>query len=261
MRELAGLCSAAVLVGGVAVLALSIAAKLTDWETTRVMWPVTGRPRALAGPAPVTVAEGLAVVAALAPAPVPARLALLGAVFAAYTIAALLMRGRRCACFGSWIPTRFTTAHAAGCAVVAVAAFVGILGPPRTWLACVQAAAGLGAAGAAVVWFRCRSGTGHVPAPADVDHIVIFTAESCRYCAALEAQRDRYEAMADCPVRFRRADAEEEVEAAGGAFPAAVAYDANGTAISEAAHGLVAIRDLLRNATRPSHRPGSQVTT
>ncbi|WP_433186704.1 hypothetical protein [Actinoallomurus sp. CA-150999] len=261
MRELAGLCAAAVLVGGVAVLALSLAAKLTDWETTRVIWPMTGRSRRLAGPAQVTVAEGLVVVAALAPSPVPARLGLLGAVFTAYTIAALRMRGRRCACFGSWIPTRFTTGHAAGCAVVAVAAFAGVIGPPGVWPACGEAAAGVGVAGAAVVWFRRRSGTADLPAPADVDHIVIFTAESCPYCTALEAQRDRYEAMADCPVRFRRADTEEDATAAGGAFPAAVAYDANGIAISEAAHGLAAIRDLLRHSTTHSSRPRSQVTT
>ncbi|MEV5754782.1 hypothetical protein AB0L00_43830 [Actinoallomurus sp. NPDC052308] len=262
MKELTVLCAAAVLVGGVAVLALSVAAKLMDWETTRAVWPVTGGLRALAGPTPVTVVEGLVAVTALLPAPVGVRLGLLGAVFAGYTVAALLMRGRRCACFGDWIPTRFTMTHAAGCAVVAVLALVGILGPPGVWAAGAQAGAGLILALVAAAWFRRRSAAdGHAEPQADVHRIVIFTTESCRYCAALEAQRDRYQAMADCPVEFRRADGDEEVRAAGGAFPAAVAYGADGSAVSEAAHGLAAIRDLLRHSTTPSRRSGSQVST
>lgn len=259
MKELTTLGCTAVLVGGVAVLALSLAAKLMDWDTTRVTWPVTGRLRTCAGPTQVTVVEGLVVATALVPCTVALRLGMLGAVFAAYAVAALVMRGRRCACFGSWIPTRFTAAHSAGCAAVGVFAFASTLGPPAIWVATAEAGAGLAVAAAAVAWFRHRS-AGHVEAPTDVDHIVIFTAESCRYCAALEAQRDRYEAMADCPVEFRRADGEEDARAAGGAFPAAVAYGADGSAISEAAHGLAAIRDLLRHSTARSGRAGSEVT-
>lgn len=62
------------------------------------------------------------------------------------------------------------------------------------------------------------------------------------------------------PVEFRRADGEEDARAAGGAFPAAVAYGADGSAVSDAAHGLAAIRDLLRHSTARSRRPGSEVT-
>ncbi|GAA0320715.1 hypothetical protein NE235_18240 [Actinoallomurus spadix] len=262
MKEFTALCGAGGLVSGVAVLALSVAAKLVDRETTRVVWPVTGGLRRLAGPAQATAAEALVAVTALLPTPAGLRLGLLGAVFTTYTIAALLMRGRRCGCFGSWIPARFTTAHAAGCAVVAALALTGVLGPPGVRLACAEAGAGLALAVVAAAWLRHRSrAAGHVEPPADVRRIVIFTTESCRYCAALEAQRDRYQAMADCPVEFRRADTDEEVRAAGGAFPAAVAYGADGTAVADAAHGLAAIRDLLRHSAARSGRPGSQVTT
>lgn len=262
MKEFTALCAAGGLVVGGAVLALSVAAKLMDQETTRVAWPVTGGLRVLAGPAQVTAVEGLVAVTALLPVPAGPRLGLLGAVFTVYTIAALLMRGRRCGCFGSWIPARFTAAHAAGCAVIAALAFTGALGPPRAGLACAEAGAGLALAVVAAAWLRRRSrAAGRVEPPAEVRRIVIFTAESCRYCAALEAQRERYEAMAACPVEFRRATTDEEVRAAGGAFPAAVAYGADGAAVSDAAHGLAAIRDLLRHSTTRSGRPESRVTT
>jgi hypothetical protein len=260
MIELGTLCSTAVLVGGVAVLALSLAAKLADWDATRIMWPVTGALRRVAGPAQVTVIEGLVVVAVLVPLPVTARLGLIGVVFTTYALAALLLRGHRCGCFGSWIPTRFTMRHAAGCAVVAVLAFTGVLGTRRVWVATAEAATGLVLAAVVAAWFRHRSAADRTQVPADIHHIVIFTAESCGFCTALEAQRGRYEAMADCPVEFRRADSEEDAKAAGSVFPAAVAYGADGIPVSEPAHGMAGIRDLLRQSTPNSRRP-EQVTT
>ena len=155
MIELANLCavlcSAVVLVGGIAVLALSLAAKLADWAETRMLWPVTGAVRWIAGPAQVTAVEGLVVAAALVPVtPVPARLGSAGLLFAGYALAALRLRGHRCACFGSWIPARFTAGHAVVCAGVAVLAGGGLIGggPGGTgtgaaWLASVEAATGL----------------------------------------------------------------------------------------------------------------------
>jgi len=217
--------------------------------------------RRIAGPVQVAVAEALVVVAMLVPLPVTARLGLTGAVFTAYAVAALLLRGHRCACFGSWIPTRFTTGHAAACAVAAALAFTAILGPPQVWAASTEAATGLALAALAAAWFAHRASTDLAQAPADVHHIVIFTAESCGFCTALEAQRDRYEAMADCPVEFRLAESEEDVKAVGGMFPAAVAYDADDLPVAEPVHGMAAIRDLLRRSTPDSHRPQPRVTT
>lgn len=261
MITLGILCSTAALVGAVAVLALSLAAKLADWETTRIIWPVSGALRRFAGPAQVAAAEGLVVVAVLVPLPVPARLGLTGAVFTAYALAALLLRGHRCACFGSWIPARFTAGHAAGCAAVAAPAFAGILGTPRPWVASAEACAGLVLAALAAAWLRHCSAADRTRVAADIHHIVIFTAESCGFCTALEAQRGRYEAMADCPVEFRIADSEADAQAAGSRFPAAVAYGMDDIPVSEPAHGMAAIRDLLRQSTLNSRRPESRVRT
>jgi hypothetical protein len=267
------LCAAVALVGGVAVLALSFAAKLADWAATRVLWPVTGAVRRIAGPGPVTAVEGLVVAAALAPVtPVPVRLGSIGSLFAAYALAALRLRGHRCACFGSWIPARFTAGHAVACAGVAVPAGGGLLGgePGGTgtgeWLASVEAATGLVLAALvaltalAVGRLRGRAAADRARPVTGVDRIVIFTAEACGFCAALEAQRDRYEAMTDRPVEFRQADSDEDVQAAGGMFPAAVAYGVDGAPVSAAAHGLAGIRDLLRrsaSSATPSPAAGS----
>jgi hypothetical protein len=290
--EVAPLCSATVLVGGVAVLALSLAAKLADWDETRILWPVTGAVRRIAGPAQVTTIEAAVVAAALVPAlPVPVRLALIGLLFAAYAAAVLLLRGRRCACFGNWMPTRFTVGHAAGCAGVAVLAACGAgplgrgsapglgrgpgpgLAAALAWAATAQAAAGLTLASliALIALLAGRDRRRRAEAdpprpPAAIDHIVIYTAESCGFCTALEAQRGRYEAMADCPVEFRRAGSEEDIRAADGKFPAAVAYGPDGLPVSAAAHGLAGIRDLLHSSAAPSgaddlRRPKAEVTT
>jgi hypothetical protein len=248
----------------VAVLALSLAAKLADWEETTVAWPVNGVPRTVAGPAQATVVEGLVVVAALVPLPVTVRLGLVGGLFAVYAVATLLLRGRRCACFGGWLPTRFTLAHAAGCAAavaLTVAAILGAPGLPGAWSASTQAAIGLVIAVVAAGVFRYRAAAARPAVVGDVERIVIFTAESCRYCAALEAQRDRYEAMTDRPVEFRRAVSEEDAAAAGGGFPAAVAYGPDGVPVGEPAHGLAGIRDLLRRSATGLRRTESQVTT
>jgi hypothetical protein len=244
-------CSHAALAGGVTVLALSITAKLAGWDETGAIWPVTGAARRIAGPAQVTAAEGLVVMAAAVPLPVPARLALLGAVFTAYALAATALRGRRCACFGTWVPARFTWRHAVACAAVAAAACGGLLGGERSWAGSADAAAGVLLAVPLAAWLRARGGAaaGRAEIRAGVDHIVIFTAESCRFCAALEAQRGRYEAMTDLPVEFRRAESEEDARAAGGVFPAAVGYDAAGIPVAGPAHGLAGIRDLLRRST------------
>jgi hypothetical protein len=263
------LCSAVVLVGGVAVLALSLAAKLADWAETRMLWPVTGAARRIAGPVQVTAVESVVVAAALAPVtPVPARLASVGLLFAAYALVALRLRGHRCACFGSWLPTRFTGGHAAVCAGVAVLAGGGLLGAGATgpgrpggtgtgqaWLASVEVSSGLILAALvaltalAVGQVRGRATADRARPAAEVDHIVIFTAEDCAFCSALEAQRGRFEAMTDRPVEFRQADSDEDIRAAGGMFPAAVAYGADGRPVFAAAHGLAGIRDLLRRST------------
>jgi hypothetical protein len=265
MIELGSLCSAAVLVGGVAVLALSLAAKLADWDATSIMWPVTGALRRIAGPVQVTVFEGLVVVAVLMPLPVTARLALTSVVFTTYALAALLWRGQRCACFGSWIPTRFTMRHAAGCAVMAVLACIGILGSRRAWAAAeaatAEAATGLVLAAVVAAWLWHRAAADRMRVPADIHHIVIFTAESCGFCTALEAQRGRYEAMADCPVEFRHAESEQDAKTAGNVFPAAVAYGTDGIPVARPAHGLAGIRDLLRQSTSNSRRSETRVTT
>jgi hypothetical protein len=275
------LCSAVVLVGGVAALALSLAAKLADWAETRMLWPVTGAARRIAGPAQVTAVEGLVVAAALAPVtPVSARLGAAGLLYAAYAGAALRLRGHRCACFGSWVPTRFTAGHAAACAGVAVLAGGGLIGggpigggPGGTgagaaWLASFEAATGLVLAALvaltalAVGRVRGRAAAERARPVAEVDHIVIFTAEHCGFCAALEAQRGRYAAMTDRPIEFRQADSDEDVQAAGGMFPAAVAYSADGRPVSAAAHGLAGIRDLLhRSALSTTPSPATAATT
>jgi hypothetical protein len=143
--------SAVALVGGVAVLALSFATKIADWAGTRALWPVTGAGRRIAGPSQVMAVEGVVVAAALAPGtPVPARLGSIGLLFAAYALAALRLRGRRCACFGGWLPIRLSMAHVAACAGVTVPAGGGLLGggpggtgAGQAWLASLEAATGL----------------------------------------------------------------------------------------------------------------------
>jgi hypothetical protein len=266
--DVATLCSQVALFGGVAVLALSLAAKLAGWEATRAGWPVTGPGRRLAGPAQVTAAESLVVATALAPLPVPVRTGLIAIVFAAYALAAVALRGHRCACFGSWIPTRFTWRHAAACAAIAGPAGGGMFGTEPASVGSAEAGGGLVLAVLLAGWLRRRrAGAGDVRPPAEAEYIVIFTTESCGFCAALEAQRGRYEAMTACPVEFRQADSEEDVQAAGAVFPAAVAYGPDGLPVSGPAHGLAGIRDLLRRSTPPatkraagpSRRPETQV--
>lgn len=211
------LCSAVVLGGGVAVLALSLAAKLGGWAETGMLWPVTGASRRFAGPAQVTGVEGMVVAAALAPVtPVPARLGSVGLLFAVYALVALRLRGRRRACFGGRPPTRVTGGHAAACAGVAVLAGVGLIaglvggwpggsGTGRAWFASVEVAIGLVLAALAAL-------------------------------TALAVGRLRTGAAAD---RGHRAATDA----------------AAGRPVSAAAHGLAEIRDLLRrsaSATAPS---------
>ncbi|HEU5155934.1 MAG TPA: hypothetical protein VFU43_02985 [Streptosporangiaceae bacterium] len=254
------LCSAVAIGGGVAILALSLAAKVADWGETRMLWPVTGAARRIAGPGPVTTVEGLVVGAALVPAlPVALRLGTIGLLYAAYAPIALRLRGRRCACFGGWLPTRFTAGHAAVCAGVAVLAAGGLLDTRSgRWLASVEAATGivLAALGmlATLAVAKLRRHASARGARRAVDHIVIFTTEDCGFCAALEAQRGRFEAMTDRPVEFRRADSDDDVRAAGGTFPAAVPYGADGRPVDAAAHGLAGIRDLLHRSASAKAR-------
>ncbi|HEX6473131.1 MAG TPA: hypothetical protein VF069_28835 [Streptosporangiaceae bacterium] len=250
------LCSHAALAVGVAVLALSLAAKLAGRDETLAIWPVTGVARRFAGPAQVTAIEALVVAAMAVPLPVPPRLVLIGAVFTAYALAAAALRGRRCACFGAWVPARFTWRHAAACAAVAAAACCGLPGGEPPGAGSADAAAGLLLAVPVAAWLRrrARAAAGGTGIPAEIDHIVIFTAESCGFCAALEAQRRRYEAMTDRPVEFRRAESQEDARAAGGVFPAAVAYDTAGLPVAGPAHGLAGIRDLLRRGAPRSAR-------
>ena len=252
---------------GAGVLALSVAAKLADWEATRLVWPIRGWAGRLAGPGVITVMEAALVVAALAPLPPRLRMTMVGLVFAAYAAAALALRGESCGCFGSWLPTRFNLTHVAGCLMVAVlcisAALAGGPPPPAATLS-AAVAAGLAAAGvtAVVVKRRARSPAGRattgrrdapLPPAEAIARVVVYTSASCGFCRALEAQAGRYEAMAGCPLEFHPATTEADKDAAGGAFPAAVAYEAGGAAVYGPVHGLSPIRDLLRHtATAPS---------
>ncbi|WP_209446405.1 hypothetical protein, partial [Streptomyces sp. MZ04] len=247
---------------GTGVLTLSVIAKLADWQATVSVWPVGGRARLLAGPGVVTAGEAAVVAAALAPLPVGARLAVVGMVFAGYAVAAVVLRGRECGCFGGWLPSRFTLRHALACLLGAVACLAGaVAGPVPVTAASTAAVAGVAVAVAVAGRLhhaarrrrRRRRGAGPVgwPTAGSIDHVVIFTAASCGFCAALEAQQERYEAMAGCPLEFRNAATDEDKQAAGNAYPAAVAYDAAGSPVTAPAHGLADIRDLLRHTNPP----------
>ncbi|WP_336320524.1 hypothetical protein [Streptomyces lavendofoliae] len=243
-------CSAAAMAVGCGLLWLSLIAKVADREATAIMWPVTGRFRQLLGPGTVSAAEALVVAAVFAPLPVAWRLLLLGACFTCYAMAATVLRGRRCACFGSWLPTRFSRWHAVGCGAIAALSLAGAFGGGLTAplaTAVAVSSAGVASAVAAGLWWRLAR---QQPGPVlSIRRFVIFVTDSCPYCAALEAQRSRYEALTDKQVEFRRAATAEEAERAGKAFPAAVGYDADGVPVTEPVHGLSQIRDLLRRST------------
>ncbi|MFE7115545.1 hypothetical protein ACFU99_08995 [Streptomyces sp. NPDC057654] len=239
---------AAALVAGCGLMWVSVIAKLADRESTAVVWPVTGRLRRLLGPHTVSAAECAAVAAMLAPLPVRLRLLLLTVCFSCYAVAAVVLRGRRCACFGSWSQTRFSMLHAAACAAVAALAWWGMLCGLPSPAATISAGSSVALASAAAAWMWRRSAARVRPPLSGIDRFVIYTSESCPYCSALEAQRSRYEALTDRPVEFRLADTDEAAEQAGRAFPAAVGYDADGIAVTEPVHGLAQIRDALRRA-------------
>ncbi|MEU5306949.1 hypothetical protein ACH4YO_42000 [Streptomyces noursei] len=254
MNTLSGVIAIAT---GCGLLWLSLVAKFTDRESTSIAWPVTGRFGQLLGPVAVSMAEALLVAVLLAPLPVAVRLLSLAGCFSAYAAAAVVLRGRQCACFGGWLSTRFSTLHAVGCVGVAVLALAGVPGGLSPRAATVVAAVSVAVASivAVVLWRRAASHAGQ--AVRDVRRFVIFTAESCTYCAALEAQRSRYEALTDKPVEFLQVDGEEDVERAGRMFPAAVGYDEDGVPVTEPVHGLSRIRDLLRRSAAEPAMTGS----
>ncbi|MEU7166270.1 hypothetical protein AB0A70_16710 [Streptomyces morookaense] len=251
------LSGAAAIAAGCGLLWLSLVAKLADRESARIVWPVTGRFGRILGPGPVSAGEALVVAVLLAPLPVAVRLLPLAACFCAYAAAATVLHRRRCACFGGWLPTRFSALHVVGCACIAALAFTGVPGGLSVRAATVVAASSVTAASAAaVVLWRRAAARARQPVH-DVDHFVVFTAESCPYCAALEAQRSRYAALTDKPLEFRQAVTDEEAEQAGRAFPAVVGYDGDGVPVTEPVHGLSPIRDMLRRSAAGRAMTGS----
>lgn len=251
------LSGGAAIAAGCGLLWLSLVAKLADRESARIVWPVTGRLGKVLGPGAVSAAEALVVAVLLAPLPVAVRLLPLAACFSAYAAAATVLHGRRCACFGGWLPTRFSALHAVGCACVAALAFTGVPGGLSVRAATVVAASSVAVASAVAAGLWWRTAARARQPVCDVDRFVVFTAESCPYCAALEAQRSRYAALTDKPLEFRQAVTEEDAEQAGRAFPAVVGYDRDGVPVTGPVHGLSLIRDVLRRSAADRALTGS----
>lgn len=236
---------------GVAVLTFSVIAKLSDWQATTSMWPVTGRARRLAGAPQVAAIEAAAVICAVIPLPVGVRVLAVGLLFVGYTAVALALRGRRCTCFGAAFHTTFTARHAGLCAVVGLAVLAGLAFDqprPDVLSAVAGAAAALGATAAFVVRWRhtIRRARSALPGrPEAATRVVVLGDHDCPVCTALWEQRIHLKAIAACDVEFRHADCEADRTIAGGRFPVAVGYDANGTAVAGPVWGTLDIRRLL----------------
>jgi len=258
-----------------AVLALSVAAKLADWETTNTVWPTQGLARRLLSPVTVTAVEMGTLAVLVAPAPVQLRLALLGGLYAGYAAAAVALRGRDCGCFGGLWPSRFTGRHIIACAAAAVGVLTGAGYPPLADQLTVQQVSGVAVAsimvGALVaIALLHRRGDGPPPPPERIARVVVYTSRMCSFCLALLQQRSQYQAMAGCPVEFLEAETKLDQQRAGGAYPAGVAFDAAGEPVYGPVHGIRKIRDLLRHtatggtalesaAAGPAHSPAVEV--
>ena len=245
---------------GIAVLAFSVPTKLSSWPVTARAWPLTGRWSArLASPAVVTAVEMAVITVAVLPLPTGPRLATVGVVYAAYTAAAVVLLGRRCSCFGSWLTTRFTVWHVAGDGAVAAMslAAAGAGGPPRltaTFVSGSAAAAGVLAGLASALLLRRLGAPAVTPPPARpelIDHVVIYGTDTCPYCATLWDQQAYYRSLAGRPVSWRELGADDHEPAAADGVPAAVGYSAEGARVAGPVSGLSAIRDLLAATAGP----------
>jgi hypothetical protein len=230
---------------GVAVLAFAVVAKLSDWPQTKGRWPVRS---ALAAPGPVTAVEAIVVIAAVLPLATVPRFIAVTVVYFCYTVAAVRLRGRDCACFGSRLTSRFTPWHAVGCAAVAGLSALAATVPAVPVLVATTAAAGAGAAGAVLPWLlrQRRYGHGDVIDARHIDRIVIYGSDSCPVCTMLWDQQDHYRSFAGCPVEFRKDKPGDATSIATGRYPAAAAVGPDGSVLHGPVFGLGQIRDLLR---------------
>lgn len=242
----------------VAVLAFSIVAKLSDWPATSSMWPVTGRPRRIVGPAPVTTLEIVVVVWAVLPVPVTARMLAVGLLYLGYTAAAIALRGRRCTCFGGGLHTTFTARHAGLCGLLAVATSAGAALDPMGRIAVTAVAAGATTAGAVAAGrarrrrVRRNADKALPGRPEAAASVTVLGDDDCPICTALWEQRLELTAIAACDVDFRHATSETDRHVAGGRFPVAVAFDEDGAVVAGPVWGPVDIRRLLE-ATDETH--------
>jgi hypothetical protein len=245
------LLTSAALVAAVAVLAFSIVAKLSDWTATDSMWPITGRPRRIAGPAQVLALELVIVGWAIAPVPAGVRMLAVGLLYVGYTATAIALRGRRCTCFGGAFHTTFTARHAGLCGLLALVTLAGAANDPPARGALSAAATGAAAAGTAAaiaVWRRHarRRARSALPGqPEAAASVVILGDSDCPICAALWEQRLELTAIAACGVAFRHATDDADRRLADHRFPAAAAYDEHGTVVAGPVWGPVDIRRLL----------------
>ena len=236
---------------GVAVLAFAVVAKLSDWAQTRARWPVRS---ALAGPVPVTTVEAAVVVLAVLPVATAPRFGTVAVVYLAYAVAAVRLRGRDCACFGS-LASRFTPWHAAGCVAVAALCVLGVAAPDPVTTATVAAVAAAGAGAVAALTARllrgARLGAASAVDPARIDHVEIYGSDGCPVCAVLWDQQDYYRSFAGCAVTFLKDGPGGSVPGGSGMpairrYPAAAAIGPDGSVVHGPVFGLGQIRDLLR---------------
>jgi hypothetical protein len=245
----------------VAVVAASVLAKTVDWPATRAAWPVRSRAwRGLLGPWQVVSGEVAVVVLAMLPVDGRTRFLALATVYAGYAVAGVVLRGRPCACFGSTLATRFGWRHAAVCAAVAALLVTGALSPVSVRDASVVAVTGAMAGVAVMGWARLRHVRSRRRAtdPAKltlVDHVVVYGSTGCPGCRGVWAQREQLAALASCSVEFRLVPEKEAMARAGGAIPAAVGYDRDGSPVFGPAVGLTAIRAMFTGDPRDvAHR-------
>lgn len=245
----------------VAVIAASVSAKTVDWPATRAAWPVRSRVwRGLLGPWQVVSCEVAVVVLAMLPVDGRIRFLVLATMYAGYAMAGVVLRGRPCACFGRTLATRFGWRHATVCATAAAFLLAGALSPVSVRDASVAAGAGA-VAGVAVMGLaqlrhvRTRRRATDPAKLALVDHVVVYGSTGCPGCRGVWAQREQLAALASCSVEFRLVPEQEAMARAGGAIPAAVGYDRDGSPVFGPAVGLTAIRAMLTGRSREvAHR-------
>ncbi len=230
---------------GVAILAFAVVAKLSDWQQTNGRWPVKS---ALATPAVVTAVEVAAVLIAVLPLATSTRFIVIAVIYLAYAVAAVRLRGRDCACFGSRLTSRFTPWHAAGCAAVAALSALAAAVPGRSVLATTTAAAVAAVGGAALAVVLHWTQRGHIGGidARHIDHVVIYGADGCSVCAMLWDQQDYYRSFAGCAVAFTKGGPDDDGSLAIRRYPAALAIGPDGGVVHGPVFGLSQIRDLLR---------------